>query len=297
MPFFPTRLIQLRDIQGIGTGKTAIINCPIGPRYRRIILTLGDAGAGNANAPAVTGVISGDLKVVLGTKEIRRLTGTQLDLINTSNGAQYGSLGVAGGGGNGSGRTYLPIFFEEPWRKRADFQNGLAVETGWLDQNGVFQIKVPLTGTTPVLGALAIVDDFNSGKPNPVMKYYSDDSNTAAAALDLANLFQGNPPSDLVSTISFLDTSDAKTVTVVRLTLNGEIVLDDLTFDQQTDLLKGSDMNPAAGAFHVVFDHDDLFESLRQVGAISASQATLTFSAASAGTIRRVMQRVGDPTL
>ena len=83
----------------------------------------------------------------------------------------------------------------------------------------------------------------------------------------------------------------------MRLTLNGEIVLDDLTFDQQTDLLKGSDMNPAAGAFHVVFDHDDLFESLRQVGAIRSSQATLTFSAASAGTIRRITQRLGDPTL
>jgi hypothetical protein len=297
--FLPTRVIQLRDIQGVATGNTAIINCPKGPRYRRIVLTLQDSGALTTAAPAVNGVAL-EMKVILGSKTVRRLTATQLDYLNTLNGAQYGNYGVAGST-NGTGKTYLPIFFEEPWRKRADFQNGLAVETGWLDSNGVFQIQVALTGATPVIGAYAIVDDYSSGKPNPIMKMYSDDANTAAASLDLANLFQGAPPSDLVESITLFDPSDSssqsKQVTVARLLLNGAVVVDDITVDQNTILLKNADMTPAVGAYPIIFDHDDLFESLRQVGSISSSQLTLTFKASSTGTIRRVTQRLGDPTL
>jgi hypothetical protein len=302
MPFFPTSLIQLRDITGVAAGGTATINCPKGWRYRRIILALQDSGVGNTNAPAVSAITSGDLQVILGSKVIRRLTGTQLDYLNTQNGSQYASYGVAGAG-NGGGITYLPIFYEEPWRKRADFQNGLACETGWLDQNGVFQIKVPIAAgtTTPVLGALAIVDGFSSGKPNPVMKMYSDDANTASATLDLANIFQGAPASDLVESISLFDPSDSnaqsKQVIKARLILNGQVVLDDVTNAQMIDLLKGADMNPTVGAYNIVLDHDDLFESLRSVGSISASQLTVTLAAASAGTLRRVTQRLGDPTL
>ncbi|MGH7980677.1 MAG: major capsid protein P2 [Limisphaerales bacterium] len=302
--FYPTSDIQLRDIQGVAAGGVATINCPKGPRYRRIVLALRDADSGVTTAPAVSTITSGDLQVVLGSKVIRRATGAQIDLVNTTNGDQYASYGVAGAA-NGGGITYLPIFFEEPWRKRADFQNGLSLETGWLDQNGVFQLKVPIASgvTTPVLGAFAVIDAFSSGKPNPLMKWYSDDANTSAGTLDLANIFQGAPGSDLVESISLLNTSDSKFVSIARLILNGQVILDDETFDQQTIKLKNSDMNPTgtsqsgADAYHIVFDHDDLFESLRQVSSITASQLTLTLNAASNGTLRRITQRLGDPTL
>ena len=299
--FLPTYDLQLRDIKSVAASTVATINCPKGQRYRRITLTLGDTSAGNTNAPAVSAIVD-EIQVTLGSKVIRRLTGAQLDYLNTLNGAQYGSYGVAGAG-NGGGRTYLPIYFEEPWRKRADFQNGLAVETGWLDANGVFQVTVKLqAGITPVLAAVAIVDDFSSGKANPIMKYFSDDAGTPnSATLDLSNIFQGNTPSDLIESITLFDPSDSvaqsKQVTVARLMLNGKAVVDDVTVDQMTAKLKGADMNPAVGAYPIVFDHDDLFESLRQISSISASQLTLTFKAASNGTIRRVTQRLGDPTL
>jgi len=61
--------------------------------------------------------------------------------------------------------------------------------------------------------------------------------------------------------------------------------------------LKESDMNPTVGAYNIVFDHDDLFESLRQISSIKSSQLTLTLKAASAGTLRRIVQRLGDPTV
>jgi hypothetical protein len=301
--FFPTSLIQLRDIKGVAAGGLATINCPKGPRYRRIILALQDSGAGNANAPAIaTFCGTNDMLAILGTKTVRTHTAGQLDYLNTQNGTQYASYGVAGAG-NGGGITYLPIYFEEPWRKRADFQNGLAWETGWMDSNGVFQIKVPIAAgvTTPVLGAVAIVDGFSSGKANPIMKYYAEDVNTAAASVELANIFQGATASDLVETISLFDPSDSvaqsKQVKQVRLILNNQVVLDDVTLDQMTTIQKGADMNPTVGAYNIVFDHDDLFESLRQVSSVSQSQLTATLKAASAGIMRRITQRVGDPTL
>ena len=94
--FFPTSEIQLRDIQGVATGNTAIINCPKGPRYRKIILALQDTGSGSTAAPAVSAITTGDINIVLGSKVIRRATGTQIDLINTTNGSQYASYGVRG---------------------------------------------------------------------------------------------------------------------------------------------------------------------------------------------------------
>jgi hypothetical protein len=301
--FYPTSILHLRDIQGVGVGTTAIINCPKGPRYRHIVLELQDSGSGSTAAPAVSAITNTDLKVVLGSKVIRRALGTQVDLINTTNGAQYASYGVAGAA-NGGGITYLPIFFEEPWRKRADFQNGLALETGWLGSNDVFQIQVPIQGTTttPVLNAYAIVDGFSSGKPNPIMKWIPNDVNTAAATLTLNNLFQGAPPTDLVESMALLNTSDAKFVSKARLILNSTVILDDVTFDEQTMMLKNADMNPTgssvagANAYHIVFDHDDLFESLRLVSSVGQSELDLTFSAASAGTMRMITQRLGDPT-
>jgi hypothetical protein len=199
--FLPSRWIQIQDLQGVASGSTAIINCPKGPRYRKILIGLQDTGVASTAAPGTTGIATGDCALILGSKQIHKYTLAQLDLLNTLNGSQYASFGVAGAA-NGGGITYLPIYFEEPWRKRADFQNGLALETGWLGANDVFQIKIPLIGTSPQLTVLALVDDYSSGKPNPIMKYYADDSNTNASTLNLSNLFQGNPPTDLVDTIS-----------------------------------------------------------------------------------------------
>jgi hypothetical protein len=104
-----------------------------------------------------------------------------------------------------------------------------------------------------------------------------------------------------VEAIHLFDPSDSssqnKQVTKARLILSGQIILDDVTLDQMTDLLKGADMSPAVGAYNIIFDHDDLFESLRQVSSISSSLLTLTLKASSSGTLRRIAQRLGDPTL
>ena len=298
--FFPNRKVQLLDISGVRAGGTAVITCPKGPRYKTIVLEFQDAGAGNTAAPGTA--FAGEIDVILGSQKVRGVNATYLDLINSGQGAKYASIGVAGAA-NGGGVTRLPIFFEEPWRKRADYQNGLAVETGWLGKNDVFQVKVAIAAgvTTPVLSAYAIIDDYSSGKPNNIVKWESQDINCNGSTVQIANPFGGMPGGDLISELSFFDPSDStaqsKTVTKARLVINGVAVHDDITIDQNNAALSFADMNaPLAGIYPIVMDHDDLFESLRQVGNIKSAQLLLTLKAASAGTLTRVTQRLGDPT-
>lgn len=296
MIFYPTSRTQIKDKTGIAAGEVAVFNCPKGPRYRKLLFGLGDLGAANTAAPSVSSIVD-EINVILGSKTVRTYTGAQLDYMNTLNGSQYASYGVAGSA-NGGGRTYLPIYFEEPWRKRPEVGDGLAVQTGWLDKNGVFQITLKLqSGITPYLDCMAVTDAYYNGKgPNQIMKCYKKDSTTNSDVLDLANIFQGAPDGDAVESLTCFDTSDSKSVIKGRLTFGSVTILDDVTYDQMTDDLKGYDMNPSAGAYNIVFDHDDQLQSLYPVKSIGSSQMTLTLSAASAGSLRVIQTRLGDPT-
>src|SRR5579859_7827577 len=115
---FPSKWIQIRDIQGVASGATALVKFPKGYRYHRIMMELGNTAAGNGNAPTVAAIIS-DIKITLGSAIQRHCSGAQLDIINAAMGAEapYGALSVVSGGASGTGRTAATIYFSEPWRK------------------------------------------------------------------------------------------------------------------------------------------------------------------------------------
>jgi hypothetical protein len=262
---------QVKNIQGVGAAKTATIFLPTGPRYHEIILVTGDSGAGNGNAPTNAAII-GEIRIIIGGKVIRRMTAAQLDLINSAMGANFASVQAVTGGANGTGRRHIPIFFAEPWRKRSNDQDALALQTGWLGSKGQFQIECDLQAAiTPVLTAVAITDNFDSGKPNGIMKWLANDLPAVGTPLEVATLDRA----DLWSQLSFFDTSDGKTIDRVRLVADG-VELHDFSSVENTTFLKSIDMSPATGAYHVVFDHDDTLDDLLPAGASSAIQATLT---------------------
>lgn len=283
---------QMKDVTAVAAGKTAVISMPTGWRYHNVILTLGDSAAGNGNAPAI-GATANEIRVLIGGKTIRRYTPTELDIINTAMGATYASQSAISGGANGTGRRTLPIYFSEPWRKRVQDQDALAIQTGWLGTNGRFQVEVDLkTGITPVLTACAEFDNFYSRNgPNRIMKWLPNDFNAAATPLEIATLER----KEAWSQLSFFDTSDAKTVDRVRLVVAGQ-ELHDLTSAENTTLLKMADMNPATGAYHVVFDNDDSLDDVIPFNGTESVHATLTLSAAPTGTLRCITQRIGLPT-
>lgn len=284
--------IQIRDISAVAASRAAIINLPIGPRYHYIGLTIGDTGAGNGNAPTNSAIIN-EIRILMNGKIQRRITGTRLDTINTAMGAEFAMQTLVSGGANGTGRSLLPIFFNEPWRKRLADQDALAWQTGWLrDQQGRFQIECDLNAAiTPVLTAFAITDNFDSGKPNGIMKWLTNDFNAVGTPVEISTLER----KDLWSQITFFDTTGGQTVDRVRL-VAGDLELHDVTRQENTAFLKHVDMNPAAGSYHVVFDHDDSLDDLIPAADMNSVQATLTLSAAAASTLTAVTQRVGLPT-
>jgi hypothetical protein len=292
--FYPWKKIQINDI-ALANG-IATLNFPTGGvRYRNVGFEIGDAGAANGNAPAMTTLA--ELSLKLGSGIQRRLSGSKLDFLNALNGSQYAARDSVTGGANGTGRKQFKVFFEEPWRKRNDYANGLAWQTGWLGKNDVFQARLDLSGmTSPVISAWAIVDDFSEGKPHNIVKMFEETDNVTSATYKSTKLFAGMPENDLISQISFFNTTpNARTITKGRLKISGVDKFDDVTYQQNfTDLL-GADMNPAAGAFHFVFDQDDLFESLVRVGDIKNPSLELTLSAAETGSINWITQRLGLP--
>src|SRR5581483_6902842 len=220
---YPFRKIQLSDIVNVGAGKTVLISCPKGPRYKYIGLQIGNTAAGNGNAPTA-GAIIDQINIILGSGVQRHVTGANLDIINKAMGkdADYSAQAVITGGANGTGRTIVPIFFEEPWRKRLDYQDGLAWQTGFLGTNDVFQLQVKLQGgITPDLTAFAVVDDFYNGKgPHPIMKWSSEDAPTTSSIKSLENILQVYPKDDMLSQISLMQTSDAQTISAIRMLMN-----------------------------------------------------------------------------
>lgn len=283
------RRIQLDDIQGIGAGKTAIINCPIGPRYHDFTLVLGNSAAGNGNAPTVAATV-GNIRLLFGGKVQREHTGARLDLINTAQGATFASQAAVSGGANGTGRTHLPIFLQEPWRKRSIDQDMLAWQTGFLNRaTQTFQILVDIvSGITPVLTAFATVDDFYGGKPHGIMKWFTTDFGVTATPAT----YTGMEQRDMYSQVSIFDTSDSKTVTNARLTMGG-LEIHNLSSTENTSKLKGADMNPAAGAYHIVFDQDDALDDM--LPPTNALNLKLDFSATPTGTAGIISQRFGLP--
>jgi hypothetical protein len=297
MASLPWRKIALRDIQNVVAAGVAIINCPKGANYKKIGLIIGNTAAGNGNAPTATSVIA-NVQIILGNGIQRDVSGADLDLINTamSNGRDQSTQAVVTGGANGTGRSVVPIFFDETFREEPGISAAFGWPTDYLGANDVFQIKVTLQGgITPALSAYAIVDDNVNGKARPIVKWYSQSSNTNDTTLELSNIVQGAAPSDRLLQISFMDTSDGKQVTTVRAILNGQLVLDDLASTENNALLKNLGALPAAGAFHWMFDGFVSLNAGPLVSEIGSSSVKLTFSAASAGTLRRVTQRLGMP--
>jgi hypothetical protein len=285
------RKIQLKDVNGVSAGRTALIVCPRPWRYHMIALTLGDTAVGNGNAPAVSAIVN-EIRLNYFNGIQRRATGAQIDAINlgmSQDGlTQYGSSAAISGGANGTGRTILPIFLREPWRKRSADSDALAWQTGFFSAADKLIVEVDLVaGITPVLTACAIVDDFNAGRPHPIMKWDKNDAPAVGTPIEFNKLDRR----DAYAQLSIFDTSDAKTIDRIRI-VQASTEIHDLTKQENAELLRGNDMNPEAGVYHVVFDLDD---DLSSVVPAQGLQLTATPSAAANGTMPIVTQRIGLP--
>lgn len=281
------RRIQLKDISGVAAGRTALINCPIGPRYHSITLILGDTAAGNGNSPTPA-TVAGEIRLNYFNGIQRRALASQVDVINSAMGSVFASQQAVSGGANGTGRRALTIFLNEPWRKRDEIADALAWQTGFFGKGDRFLVEVDIAAAiTPLLTAFAVVDDFNGGRPHPIVKWDKNDAPAVGTPIEFSKLDR----KDAYVMASLFDTSDGKTIDRVRI-VQGATEIYDLAKSENSSLLSNWDMNPAAGAYHAVFDLDD---SMRNIVMASGLQLTATPSAAANGTLPIIGQRLGLP--
>jgi len=298
------RRIQLKDITGIAAGRTALINLPVGPRYHSVTLEVGDTGIAATTAPTLTGAnnIDGEVRVLFGSAIQRRMKLTHLDNINQSmGGANVASYAMTGTAGNGSGRRFLTIYFHEYWRTQLLSNNvdldALAWPTAWLG-GSKFQVQYDIPAIAaggllgaPALSATAVIDDYvGDGNPPTIMKWFRDDFGSSGTTVSLSTLERR----DAYAQISAFDTSDAKQVTQARLELGGVPIVEDMTADENSLFLREHGMVNQAGCYHMVFDHDDSLNDLLPTN-VNSMFLKLTLSAASAGTISLISQRLGRP--
>lgn len=288
---FNERQIQLRDVGPVVAGRTCQIVCPVGPRYKAVTIGFGDTAVLNGNAPALATYI-GELRVnYLGGIQ-RRVLASRQDAIYLRYGARFASRAAVSGGANGTGRTHFTLWFSEPWRKRSPDDDVTALQTGFFGKSDQLIIEVELlapAGFVPSIEAVALVDDFNGGKPHAIVKWDTHDVPAVGTPINYSKLDK----KDDYLQLSIFDTSDAKTIDTVRLEQGSIPIVDNISKQfNETQLLGAADIDEAAGVYDIVLDKDD---DLR--GGIPAQGLTLiaTPSAAANGTMPVIAQRLGLP--
>lgn len=297
------RTIQLEDISGIpgaGASGTALITCPRGYKYKRITLIYGDGDSAVNTAPPLANI--GEIQVRLGGGIQRRMTATQLDAINTLNGAAFTSrtdpINVIG-----SSRRHLCIHFEEPWRTRVRNNsvdpNALGLKTLWAPPNKPLQIAVtfPLNAAATFITAEAEVTDDDDGQPSPFIRWNSDAITNTATLASASNLDLGLQKDDRLIQISTF--VPAANLVGTRLEFGSVVVKQDQTQAALVTELTVAGMNPAGAdailaGNHIVFDKNDALDDAPPVG-FSSSILKYTLTGAGAGTLPSITQVFGAP--
>ena len=279
------RRIPLRNVQNVAASKTALIECPVGPRYHQIILQHGYTAGTNTIAAAATNI--SEIRVKVNGRVQRTSSGTQLRALNIANGSVYDAVSTEAP--NTAPGVSFPLFFAEPWRKDVVDADGLAWQTSkWAS----FQIEVDLsTASTPTLLAWAVVDDFVSpgNAVTPIVKWIRQSIGASGTSQDITTLDRR----DFLQQVSIYDASGGGATSRVTLRKDGEI-LHDLTTSANAALLQQNGMTPASGRYDLVLDHDDLLSSAVDLN--GARDLSITVESTSmSGSLVLIVQRLGPP--
>lgn len=291
--------IALRNVQNVAASSTALIDCPIGPRYHQIILKHGFAAGTNTLTGAYANIT--EVRVKLNNRVQRVLSGTQLKDFNGLNGAAYSGNGVP----NTAPGATMNIFFAEPWRENPLDKDALAWKTRG---RGLLQVEVDIgAASTPTLAAFAIVDDDGGGASNvgsdAIVKIYRQLAANGGTSFD-AILDRGRP--DFLQQLTvYPDTGGSNVLTKVTLRANTDVKSE---FDAAgvKEFLTSNGMVPAAGALNgsatrtagihdIVLDHDDLLGSAMPINNLADLNLTIEAGGSPSGTNAIIIARLGPP--
>src|SRR6266498_1217566 len=105
------RIKQLPTFDSTAAGKKNVVDLPLGLRYHVIWLELGNIeGDGDPLVPNTIPDLVDDIVCKINGKPFRTHSGTELNQLNTLNGASF-AASATGVDGTPTRRIYLPIYF------------------------------------------------------------------------------------------------------------------------------------------------------------------------------------------
>jgi hypothetical protein len=285
---------QLPTFSGVAAGQTAVCDLDLGSRYHIAWLVLGN----NAVASNDLADLVGEIRVKVGGKVQRTHTAVELNALNAVNGAYYAEK-TSGSPGFANYRHYLPIFFAEPWRKG----NAEAQLKAW-NAVGIpsLQIEVDVVAglAAPIVEGFYEYDAPVNNQIGLIQKWIRQTFPAVGTQQDFNTIDRR----DFIEAIHLFPTVEVtpKFVNVVKFTLNGTAVLDQITTLQNQAMLLARELNPDVAAvprFDLVFDHDDPINSALPTnpGGSRANEMTLhvEYNAAANGNLVAQIIRDGPP--
>jgi hypothetical protein len=291
------RSILISSITGIvpgsAIGTVGTINLPIGYNYSRIRISYLDGGA----SPGAFNTNFGDIIVYKNTKAQRTHTAAEMERLNILNGSQFGVQAI-----NGTGavqRQTATIYFAEPWRKdKVDSASGgwnVTAQQGWT----TFTVTIALLVAMPATGSIVVYADIDDAVNAPgidqaIKKVYRQQITASGTSIDVPSL----DARDAYQVIALKHPSTGY-ITRASFKRGSQYFLERQYREDNVALLKQLGLNPADSVtvstfgYEIVLDADDPMNSSLPVNSGLPPWLQLEFSAAAAGNVVALIERVG----
>lgn len=278
---------QLPAFLTSSAGKVNSCLVPDGVKVHAIFLEVGD----NDGIEVQTGNLIDDIVVkVFGNPE-RTMSAVQLAQLNALRGSRFG-LQTSGAPGTAAFRTYIPIWFSTPWVEPRSAGNALGwnLEPGaklMLDVEVVAGVNTPVLGGwyyyTPLDGALALIEKW---------------ARTSVQVSGTANEHAQFDKRDLIQSMHFFPSSAGKYVSQMKVTRNGQILVEDITHLQNQAELMGLGLQPdtvAVPRFDLMYDGEDPQDLGLLANGLNEFTVKTSYNAANSGTMDVMTIRIGKP--
>ncbi len=280
------RWVQVKQVEAVGAGKTAIITPPTNVRYHALALKYGTDTAGGATEANMITELP-DIEVYLGGVVQRKFSASELFKINKTK----KQATVAG---------WLPIFFSEPNRRTQIEQEMGAWGMADVGPNG-FQIEASIadnSGQAATLKCMALVDDKQEA-PVGITKWRR---NTITIGATGENEYKLNTQrGDSVQGLYMFE-GTAGDIDSFRLEWDGLKIADVLEtdVDAMLDTYFKQQYDKVSGVRHIPLDGGAPADVLRTIKYVDGKpqniqELLLTLNMANAANVTMISELVGTP--
>lgn len=300
-------IYEVAPVNGFAANAKGTCEIPVGPSYDGFIIELQATKATSGGAVALSAILD-DIVIKSNGKVARQHTATQLDALNTLNGAGFGYRTTTTAVSSDTIHNIkIPIFFAEPWRKSwatrrllswpTYFANGFKRQIGLeLTAAAAF---TDLSAVSIKVHAIARMENGILNKDGtPYLKVVKFDRRefgyTGTGQLSITTLPKGD---GYCQTSLFMPDTDV--ISEVELQADKLVIRRATKAINDADLVQNGELNASglsAYRFDLVFDRsDDLRDALQTAGMLDFQiKPTISVASATSKLITVISQMIGE---